>query len=374
MAAVSCSDDAETVKLEGVTLAPTTVSMLPAETTQLTLTVQPENADYKAVLWTSDNEAVATVDEQGLVTAVGAGTANIRVEVKEFSALCAVTVFAGNKLADNAQVGDFYLADGSLLDRETDAATITNANAIGIVFTTDVTRMGEAEKEALRAKSVEPHGLVIATRTPRQVTDLFYWYMTPDYDSSRDESEIGLPKLWDNFEEGEGKEHETYALVNNDLEGYKYNMAIRTERKADFEAGYYGAIKAAADFEIEVPAPAASTGWYLPSAGQWFDVLRNLAGVELSDTESSFFLIDDYGNFSWMNKGRVNDILNECMAHVADNMTPPYASLGNQDQYWTSSTVSDDQARVIVFDNASFVYSWWYRKYFQWSVRTVLGF
>lgn len=199
MAAVSCSDDAETVKLEGVTLAPTTVSMLPAETTQLTLTVQPENADYDAVLWTSDNEAVATVDEAGLVTAVAAGTANIRVEVKEFSASCAVTVFAGNKLADNAQVGDFYLADGSLLNRETDAATITSANAIGIVFTTDVTRMGEAEKEALRAKGVEPHGLVIATRTPRQVTDLFYWYMTPDYDSSRDESEIGLPKLWDNF-------------------------------------------------------------------------------------------------------------------------------------------------------------------------------
>jgi len=27
-----------------------------------------------------------------------------------------------------------------------------------------------------------------------------------------------------------------------------------------------------------------------------------------------------------------------------------------------------------MFDNASFVYSWWYRKYFQWSVRTVLGF
>ena len=74
--------------------------------------VQPEKADYDAVLWTSDNEAVATVDEAGLVTAVAAGTANIRVEVKEFSASCAVTVFAGNKLADNAQVGDFYLADG----------------------------------------------------------------------------------------------------------------------------------------------------------------------------------------------------------------------------------------------------------------------
>lgn len=79
--------------------------------------------------------------------------------------------------------------------------------------------------------------------------------MTPDYNGSRDESEIGLPKLWDNFEEGEGKEHETYALVNNDLEGYKYNMAIRTERKADFEAGYYGAIKPRPTSRSRCPHP-----------------------------------------------------------------------------------------------------------------------
>ena len=47
------------------------------ETLQLTATVQPANADAD-LLWTSTNEAVATVTEEGLVQAVAEGTAFIR--------------------------------------------------------------------------------------------------------------------------------------------------------------------------------------------------------------------------------------------------------------------------------------------------------
>lgn len=368
----ACTKTEESVKVESISLASETLSMLPNSTTALGLTIMPENADCGPAEWGSDNEAVATVDNSGNVTAVSPGTANITVNVDEFEASCTVTVFAGNKLADDARTGDFYLSDGSLLDKDTEEATVKRASVIGIVFTTDTDRMGEAEKEALREKGIEPHGLVIATLTPGTMNDFYSWFMMEDYSYTRDESELGLPKLWDNYEEGEGKQKETFALVDNDLEGYKYNMAIRNGRKEDFEAGYYGAMKAAADFENQVPSPEISTGWYLPSAGQWFDVLRNLAGVELNDTDS--FLLDDYGNFSWSHRGRVNDMLNETMAKVADSQKLPYASLGNQDQYWTSSTVSDTQARVIMFDNATFVYSWWYNKFYQWSVRTVLGF
>lgn len=46
------------------------------ETLQLTAVVFPETAD-QVVLWTSENEEVATVDENGLVTAVAKGTVNI---------------------------------------------------------------------------------------------------------------------------------------------------------------------------------------------------------------------------------------------------------------------------------------------------------
>ncbi|MGI6570707.1 MAG: Ig-like domain-containing protein [Caldicoprobacterales bacterium] len=39
----------------------------------ITATVEPEDATNKDVTWTSSDEAVATVDENGEVTAVAAG-------------------------------------------------------------------------------------------------------------------------------------------------------------------------------------------------------------------------------------------------------------------------------------------------------------
>ena len=49
------------------------------ETKQLTATIQPENTTDKTVTWSSNNTDVATVDQNGLVTAVGIGTATITV-------------------------------------------------------------------------------------------------------------------------------------------------------------------------------------------------------------------------------------------------------------------------------------------------------
>lgn len=47
------------------------------ETLQLTATIYPDSATNKTVTWKSSDEKVATVDESGLVTAVGNGTADI---------------------------------------------------------------------------------------------------------------------------------------------------------------------------------------------------------------------------------------------------------------------------------------------------------
>ena len=62
----------------------------------LAATVFPNNATNQAVTWSSDNEAVATVDDTGKVTAVAAGAANIKVTTEDGSktAICAVTVTA----------------------------------------------------------------------------------------------------------------------------------------------------------------------------------------------------------------------------------------------------------------------------------------
>lgn len=61
-------------------------------TAQLTATVLPANATDKAVTWQSSNTAVATVDQNGLVKAVGPGTAIITATAGGKTATCVVTV------------------------------------------------------------------------------------------------------------------------------------------------------------------------------------------------------------------------------------------------------------------------------------------
>ena len=66
-----------------------------AETRQLTATVLPANASDPAVKWESTNKNVVTVDENGMVKAVSAGTANIKVSALDgsnVSQTCKVTV------------------------------------------------------------------------------------------------------------------------------------------------------------------------------------------------------------------------------------------------------------------------------------------
>ncbi len=72
-------------------------------TEQLTATVAPDDADNLSLTWTSDNEEVATVDENGLVTAVGEGTATITATANDGSgvaASCVVTVTFIDGIAD----------------------------------------------------------------------------------------------------------------------------------------------------------------------------------------------------------------------------------------------------------------------------------
>ena len=83
-----------TVNVTGVTLSPTSKTLIVGETQQLTKTISPSNATNKDVTWQSSNTGVATVNGYGLVTAVSAGTATITVKTVDGNktATCAITV------------------------------------------------------------------------------------------------------------------------------------------------------------------------------------------------------------------------------------------------------------------------------------------
>ena len=87
---------ATAVPVLGVTLDKQTMSLTVGSTGTLTATITPTDAANQSLTWTSDKEAVATVDENGKVTAVAEGTAKITVKTVdgEKTAVCTVTVTA----------------------------------------------------------------------------------------------------------------------------------------------------------------------------------------------------------------------------------------------------------------------------------------
>lgn len=90
----------DAVAVETVTVSPETATMEVGEEMTLTAAVAPDNADDQTVEWKSSNDAVATVDENGKVTAIAAGEATITATAGGKSGSCVVTV---NKPAVSVQ-------------------------------------------------------------------------------------------------------------------------------------------------------------------------------------------------------------------------------------------------------------------------------
>ncbi len=82
------------VAATGVALDRAAATLTPGKSTKLAASVLPEDATVGEVVWASEDEGVATVDENGVVTAVAPGTTAITAETVDggLTAACALTV------------------------------------------------------------------------------------------------------------------------------------------------------------------------------------------------------------------------------------------------------------------------------------------
>ena len=80
----------EDVKVTSITISHEDVTLKPDDTVQLETTVYPTNAYNKKVLWSSSDEAVATVTDEGLVQAIAEGETDITAEAADGSGIKAV--------------------------------------------------------------------------------------------------------------------------------------------------------------------------------------------------------------------------------------------------------------------------------------------
>ena len=115
VALIDTKEETGSTEASSVTLSKTALTLEAGKTGKLSATVLPTTATDKSVTWSSNNEAVATVNANGTVTAHKAGTADITARTANGkSASCTVTVTGGTTDPDPGQPEAVVSADVAL--------------------------------------------------------------------------------------------------------------------------------------------------------------------------------------------------------------------------------------------------------------------
>ena len=127
---------AEKIPVESIDLNRTTASMLVGDKLQLNAIILPANATDKSVTWSSSDAGAASVDENGLVTALEQGDATITAVANgnpNLKASCVIqlahkVIEAGDSLLDldfTTKTVDDYIVNGVLVEGDADLTDST---------------------------------------------------------------------------------------------------------------------------------------------------------------------------------------------------------------------------------------------------------
>lgn len=125
----SCKKDKNepTAEPTKITLDASTITLQVGESKQLTATVEPKDQKF-TVDYKSDKPEVATVNAQGLVTAVAEGTAKVTATINKLSAECVVTVTKkGDDGGTEVETNELPLL---MFDATADNNSVTNQEVI----------------------------------------------------------------------------------------------------------------------------------------------------------------------------------------------------------------------------------------------------
>lgn len=139
------------VPAAGVSLNKTTTELLIGDTESLTATVSPDDATDKSVSWSSSAEAVATVSDSGVITAVGVGTATVTVTTTDGdrTAACEVTVYDFNNKPGELAFTASLSGNRAMVNNKANSIVTFNAEAAGTLYYT--TKSGLAGRNAFIA-------------------------------------------------------------------------------------------------------------------------------------------------------------------------------------------------------------------------------
>ena len=247
----------------------------------------------------------------------------------------------------NAQVGDFYCKndknEGYLIPGDASLTTEQQKACIGIVYSTDVSRIGTAATQALKKKGVNtPHGLVMA------LTNASEGCRWGEY--GKDENSGGA--VGEPFKENTDKVYKMYNNVDGYGEthwiienyGSNGNTALKNTYTAFYHASRYGTAESNTG---KYAAPEKTTGWFIPCMGQWWDILSNLGKIDLTNYR------DDTGSYKYISGAAPIAVanMNRYLEKISD--ATPFST---DTWFWSSSEYDGDDACNVHFYSNGYLY------------------
>ena len=153
-----------TIDVQSVSLDKTTLTLDEGESETLTATITPADASDKTVRWSSADENIATVNQEGTVTAVGVGTTTITASAGGKEASCTVTVTEKYHSVESISLNQTQ-AKMMVDDEVTLVATISpeNANNKTIVWSSDNPSVATVQNGTVKALSLGKANITATT-------------------------------------------------------------------------------------------------------------------------------------------------------------------------------------------------------------------
>jgi hypothetical protein len=244
------------------------------------------------------------------------------------------------------KIGDIFYSDGSY-----SSTLVSGKTPVAIVFSTTTSAADKAKGFV--------HGYAMALKNAGASTTTYQWYT----------SNSGNPT---------GSSITTAAQIMADKDGLSYTGTIQT---TGYAAGIAAKGYIAKDKSGNSVALTGTSGWYLPSIGQWYDICVNLGGMVSSSGVSytntgtgwlRWYSGDDSSgkNYSSLCALSINVYLNvlKTNSYNVDLFT------NNDEFYWSSSEYTSSYAYGVYFYGSGYMHLSYDLKTGTFRVRPVLAF
>lgn len=353
----SCKDDETTINVDKVEITPGVINMTEGETKQLTAKATPAEAEDKTITWTSSDNTVATVDKNGLVTAVKKGNADVvassvngihgksKVTVTE-KAVHVESIALVNTEGEVVTDLTMKIGDAEKLLVRVLPENATNTDVKCVISNTEVITIEGGFLKALKegtstitATSVD--GNKTATCDVTVVGNITYGTFTDTRDNHEYKTiKIGeqtwlaenfayLPDLYEpTFTSTMFPKYYVYGVDGGEIEDAK-----KTQNFKD-----YGVL-----YNYRAAVAICPDGWHLPSDEEW-KALERESGMSAEDADKS----GERGSIAYVLKDTKAWNEDECNNNSGMTVLPggylsakAFASLSTETRFWTASITSD---------------------------------